>query len=123
MKKSAKVLTAVSFIILALFSLFGLFIMMNVFHELQHKKDLSGLVKSESICLLEFPTGDLKIKGILYSTIASYRYNIVEGSEIEASEMMRKSEKKASTINFAMSLIFLTSLAITFNKTWDWWLE
>ena len=97
----------ISFVVLFLFSLFGLIILTNLVHELSHKQDFKEIKNNlypDSVCLLEI--GD--------DAIASYNFYVKNNSKEEFRIISKYTEIKAYGLSSLISILYLFCFSLVF---------
>ncbi|MEK6880893.1 MAG: hypothetical protein AABY22_14835 [Nanoarchaeota archaeon] len=101
---------SIAFFVIVAFSIFGLFILSNLIHELSHKQDYRDFVRDDNICLLVLPK-----KFSLLSSAALYSYTLKDLNSTEREEYQkinRVTEFKAYLLDIILAIIFITCLCI-----------
>jgi hypothetical protein len=102
-----KSMLKISFVVLFLFSLFGLIIFTNLIHESSHKQDFKEVKNNlypDSICLLEI--GD--------DAIASYNFYTKNNSKEEFERISKYTEIKAYGLSISISILYLFCFSLVF---------
>lgn len=100
-----KPLFIISFIIIFLFSFFGMIMATNLTHELSHKQDFKEIASNESVCLLMFEDG----------AIASYNSNYNKDDVSEYERISKYTEIKAYSTT---AVIFIIYLLFVYFSSW-----
>jgi len=101
------ILFNISLLILFGFAIFGLVTGATILHELSHKQDYKEVAHDGELCGLVIPNdiGDLWNGAAGYY---SFHYNVSSRPEVDRIDKF--TERKAYTVMYALTLIFIVSL-------------
>lgn len=102
---SRKLTERVSFGILLVFALAGMFFLNILFHELSHKNDFKGMVEDGETCILNYPES-------IYSAAGYYTFHYNQSNEDNVKDIDEHTEYKAYFISIAIIATFFIALLI-----------